>query len=109
MGKLLASILLCFCSLPFGCSRGADIIYFLTAIVVIDVISYILYGAIIIKAVRDYNNTLGDNSMYSYTVRKSVLWVCLSLSAYYVIMEFYYQYLIIPNFPSFWIPFEFKY
>jgi O-antigen/teichoic acid export membrane protein len=40
--------------------RGADIIYFLTAIVVIDVISYILYGAIIIKAVRDYNNTLGD-------------------------------------------------
>jgi hypothetical protein len=39
--------------------------------------------------------------MYSYTVRKSVLWVCLSLSAYYVIMEFYYQYLIIPNFPRF--------
>ncbi len=39
--------------------------------------------------------------MYSYTVRKSVLWVCLSLSAYYAIMEYYYQNFIIPYFPRF--------
>ncbi len=38
--------------------KGIDIVYFLTVIVVIDVISYILYGAIIIKAIRNYNNTL---------------------------------------------------
>jgi hypothetical protein len=39
--------------------------------------------------------------MYSYTVRKSVLWACLSLSVYYAIMEYYYQNFIIPNFPRF--------
>ena len=39
--------------------------------------------------------------MCRYTIRKSVLLVCLSLMAYYAIMEYYYQNLIIPNFPRF--------
>jgi O-antigen/teichoic acid export membrane protein len=38
--------------------KSIDIIHFLTVIVAIDVISYILYGVIIIKAIRNYNNTL---------------------------------------------------
>jgi O-antigen/teichoic acid export membrane protein len=38
--------------------KDVGISYFLTAIVAIDLVSYSLYGVIIIKAVRDYNNAL---------------------------------------------------
>jgi len=38
--------------------KSVDIFYFLTAIVAIDLISYLLYGIIIIKAVHDYNKAL---------------------------------------------------
>ncbi len=38
--------------------KDIDIIKFFIAIVVVDVISYLLYGVVIVKAIRDYSSTL---------------------------------------------------
>ncbi len=44
--------------------------------------------------------------MFSFKIRKAVLRVSLSLAAYYAMMEYFYQNLIIPNFPRFGFHFD---